>query len=325
MSVAALCVCLALSFLLSGLESALFTVSIVRVRHRAKDAPGRRSKEQRLEKVMSRRRLLLTAVLLTNNALALVAFIIATGLLVEQYSEWGYWIAFIVSLPVYIFGCELVPKSLFARFPYRMLRFFVPVLELINLTVGQFLRLVLLIKPDFQEESQRLEDEIDERARSRAEFRSLAKIISRDGTMDPAEKEMIDSVMNFRRTRIGDLMLPLAEVTAIPLDMSAEQIIKLSRETGLEEFPVMSKTGDLIGIVSAVEIMRESPGSTSAVNFLRRLLRARLDEPASSLVPRLRKAGLRVAAVCTDDSSRTTLGIVSLDDIFQRMLQKPLP
>ncbi len=195
-------------------------------------------------------------------------------------------------------------------------------LEIINLTVGQLLRLVLLIKPDFQEESQRLEGEIDDRARARAEFRSLARIIAREGHMAPAEKEMIESVMSFRRTRIGDLMVPLAKVTAIPLDMPTDQIIKLSRETGLEEFPVMSKTGDLIGIVSAVEIMRERPESASAVNFLRRLLKVGLEEPASNLVPRLRKSGLRVAAVCADDASKTTLGIVSLEDIFQRMLQK---
>ena len=322
MTVAALCLCLALSFLLSGLESAIFSVSVVRVRHRAKESGGERSKERRLEWVFSRTRLLLTSVLLTNNSLALVAFILATRLLVDRFSENGYWIAFVVSLPVYILWCELVPKSLFSRFPYRMLRFFVVVLEMIDRTVGLLLRLVLLLKPGLQEESQRLESELGERARSRAEFRSLARIIARDGALAPAEKEMIENVMNFRRTLVGELMVPLSAVTAIPLDMPAEKIVKLSRETGIEEFPVMSKTGDLIGIVSAIETMRERPESATAVNFLRRLLKVGTDEPASSLVPRLRKSGLRVAAVCSDDPARTTMGIVSLENIFQRMLRK---
>jgi CBS domain containing-hemolysin-like protein len=322
MMVTELCLCLALSFLLSGLESAIFSVSIVRVRHRAKESAGANSRERRLERVLAKQRLLLTAILLANNALALVAFILATRLLVERFSDNGYWIAFLVSLPVYILWCELVPKSLFSRFPYRMLRRFVLVLEIVDLTVGQLLRLALIFKPGFQEESQRLEGELDERARAREEFRILARIIARDGALAPAEKEMIESVMNFRRILIVELMLPLSEVTAIPLEMPAEQIVNLSRETGLEEFPVMSKSGDLIGIVSAIEIMREQPDSASAVNFLHRLIKVGTNEPASSLVPRLRKAGLHVAAVCSDDPARTTLGIVSLEDIFDRMLQK---
>ncbi len=48
--------------------------------------------------------------LLSNNALALVAFFIATGLLVDRYSDSGYWIAFIISLPVYIFVVRTRPE-----------------------------------------------------------------------------------------------------------------------------------------------------------------------------------------------------------------------
>ena len=36
--------------------------------------------------------------------------------------------------------------------------------------------------------------------RARSEFRSLARIIAREGAMAPAEKEMIENVMSFRRT-----------------------------------------------------------------------------------------------------------------------------
>ena len=309
------------SFLLSGLESAIFSVSAVRVRHRAKEAASPNGKESRLERVFHHRQRLLTAVLLTNNAIGLVAFALATRLLVNRFGDSGYWIAFLVSLPVYILWCELVPKSLFSRFPYRALRAFVLVLETINLTVGQLLRLISFLTPGLQDEQERLEDELEAQSTARAEFRSLAQIVARDGTMAPAEKEMIDHVMNFRRTKVSDVMVPLSAVTAIPLDMPAEQITKLANQTGLEEFPVMSKNGDLIGIVSAFEIMREQPENAAAVNFLRRLIKVAPDEAAANLVPRLRKSGLRVAAVYSDTPVKTPLGIVSLEDILAGMLQ----
>lgn len=314
--------CLLLSFLLSGLESAILSVSTVRVRHRAKQAAAPGGKETRLERVFNYRQRLLTAVLLTNNALALIAFALATRLLVGAFGDNGYWIAFVVSLPVYVFWFELVPKSLFSRSPYRALRLFVVVLETIDLTVGTLLGLAVLLKPVFQEEAEREMDELDELATARAEFRSLAQIVARDGALSPAEREMIENVMNFRRILAGELMVPLSEVTAIPLDMPVEKVIKLARETGLDEFPVMSKSGDLVGIVSAFEMLREQPVAAGAVNFLRRIVKVGRDERASSLVLRLRKSGLRVAAVCANDEARTPIGIISIDDILQRMLQK---
>jgi len=321
MLVGFLIACLLLSFLLSGLESAIFSVSVVRVRHRSKEADGTKGKEARLERVFLRRERLLTSILLTNNAVTLIAFALATRLLVGEFGDSGYWIAFLVSLPVYIFWCELVPKSLFLRFPYRALRAFVLVLEFINLTVGQLLGIVSLLKPIFQEEGERQSEEIDERARARAEFRSLATIIARDGELAPAEREMIENVMNFRRTLASDLMLPMADVTAIPLDMPADQVVRLAKETGLDEFPVMSTTGDLIGIVSSFEILRDRPKDARAVNYLRRLIRVEPSESATSLLLRLRKAGLQVAAVCSEDPAKKSLGIVAVDDIFKRMLQ----
>ena len=322
MIVGALTACLLVSFLLSGLESAMFSVSIVRVRHRAKEAANPNGKETRLERVLNRRQRLLTAVLLTNNAIALIAFAAATKLLVGAFGDRGYWIAFLVSLPVYVFWCELVPKSIFSRFPYRTLRFFVVVLEAINITVGELLGLAGLLKPVFQEELEHQEDVRDEKASARAEFRSLAQIVARDGALAPAEREMIENVMNFRRIRAGELMVPLSDVTAVPLEMPAEKIVQLSRETGLDEFPVMSTTGELVGIVSAFEILREKPDGVRAVNFLRRLVKVGTDEHASSLIPRLRESGLRVAAICAVEEPRRPLGIVSIDDILQRMLQK---
>jgi putative hemolysin len=319
---ATLIVCLLLSFLLSGLESAIFSVSVVRVRHRAKEAASPNGKETRLQRVFSNRQRLLTSVLLTNNALALVAFALATRLLVGRFGDHGFWIAFLVSLPVYILWCELVPKLMFSRFPYRALRVFVIVLELINLTVGQLFAFAVFLKPDFQEESEKAEENLDERARARAEFRSLAQIVARDGALAPSEKVMIDSVMNFRRTLVGDLMVPISQVTAIPLDMPVDKVVKLSRETGLNEFPIMSKAGDLIGVVSAFEIMRNQPQSGAAVNYLRRLIKVGTGELASTLVPRLRKSGLKVAAVCSDDEAKIPLGIITLEDILESMLQK---
>ena len=318
----ALVACLLASFLLSGLESAILSVSIVRVRHRAKEAADPNGRETRLERVFNHRNRLLTAVLLTNNAIALLAFVLATRLLVSAFGASGYWIAFLVSLPVYLFWCELVPKSLFGRFPYRALKRFVLVLETINLSIGSLLGLAVLLKPAFQEEGERQEEIHDEQATARAEFRSLAQIVARDGTLSPVEKEMIENVMNFRRLRTAELMIPLSEVTAIPLEMPVEQVIKLSRKTGLNEFPVMSKSGDLIGIVSTFEILRTQPEGAGAVNFLRRIVRVSDTESASGLLLRLRKSGLRVAAVCTDDEARKPLGIISLDEILCRMLQK---
>ena len=62
-------------------------------------------------------------VLIVTNLMNVFSLTLATEELVRMWGMRGYLIALAVALPVYLICLELLPKSLFRRFPYRAVAF----------------------------------------------------------------------------------------------------------------------------------------------------------------------------------------------------------
>ena len=224
--------CLLLSFLLSGLESAILSISRVRLRHSAKQGVRGAAAVDHL--VCSRREELLISIQLVNATVNLVAFALITNVTVNWLGNWGYLAAFAVSLPVYLVWVELLPKSVFKRFPIRSLIFFSPVLWMIHFTVRPLMTLMAIPVGWL------LEVVFGERpappGATREEFRALTEVFEREGTLDPAETRMIRNVLDFHKVEVGEVMLPLSRVTAVPREMPVESILALARQTDFDQF-----------------------------------------------------------------------------------------
>ncbi len=317
MSWTALTLCLILSFILSGAESAILTVNRARVRHQAREAGTWGAAT--LQRLFEHRDRLLASVLLVNDVAALLVFAITTLELVGHFGPTGYAIAFAVSLPVYVFAFELIPKSLCRRAPYRSLRLFTPILRLIDLTVGWTMRLAAVVPQLISDSSTDEEESGNSRGfDGHEEFRNLTDVIEREGTLGRAESDMIRRVLDFPNIEVGQVMIPLSGVTAVPLDMRTEQIVALARKTDYDQLPVMASDGQMLGLIEVFEILRNPDLGGSAINYLRRIIRTKPDENAVGVFQRLRRNGLKLAAVYSEDDR--ALGIVSAEDIVHRMI-----
>lgn len=307
---ATLAIALLLSFLLSGLESAVLAVSSVRLRHRAK---GKERASGELAHLFQDRERLLSAVLLANNSVNLLVFAFLTKMLVDHMGNIGYVTALFVSLPIYVLGLELVPKSIFKRFPYRSLSRFLPLLKLAFYGFGPLIALQRLLPDKWRRRQQTGAD-------GREEFRSLADIIEREGKLTSQENTLIQNVLDFHRVTVREAMIPLSRVTAVPLEMPILAVLELARETRLEQFPVMSAEGQLVGLVNTFEVFRDRNPSGTAVRYLRRLVRTRPNEKATTIIQRLRRSGIQLAAVYSERGR--PLGIVSAEDLVHQMLNR---
>lgn len=298
------------SFLFSGLESSVLAVSRVRLRHYAK---GNDRAAIRLEKLMRRRERLLSSILLLNNSLNFVLFAFIALKLVNRFGPWGYAIAIAVALPIYLLFLELIPKSLFKRFPFRILLSFLPLLQLVDFFVGPFVELGRVILGLFKKSTP------DELSR-REEFRLLAGIVEREGSLTSGERRMIEGVLDFQRLTAEEVMVPLAGVTAIPLEMPVTSALELSRETGYNQFPVISPEGEFVGIFNAFEVLRHSSREGPVLRHLHRLVRTHPREKAEIIMQRLRRSGMQLAAVYS--SRGRPLGIVRSQDLLSRLLPR---
>jgi len=309
--------CFAL-FLLSGVETAILSVSHVRVLHQAKSGNTR---ARNLAAMLQDRDNLHTAVVVLNNAIAFSLFAALTVTLVAHYGNRGYAFAFAIGLPTYLTLGELLPKSLCKRFPFRFLVTLFPILTFVHATMLPIIRLgrrtleSLNLAPPVN--STPGSDDPEE---AREEFKTLASLMERQGALGHAERVMIQSVVDFQDITVRDVMIPIKKVTAIPVDMPVSSILNLTKQSGLEQFPVMSKTGSLVGLVNIFEILHDKNRKGRAINFVRSLVRAQEDEPAISVVTQLRLSGVQLAVVT--DKKHRPLGIVSSEDMISKMITR---
>ncbi|MCP5541264.1 MAG: DUF21 domain-containing protein [Akkermansiaceae bacterium] len=306
-------IALLVSFLLSGLESALLTLNPVRLRLAEKE--GRRG-ARRLSRILKRRDHLLAAIVLLNASVNLGLFGLLAYESVTRLGGWGYAFAFVVWLPVLLIWAELLPKSIFRQSPFRLLLLFLPLVVLIDFTLRPVMLLLAApIRWIFDRTAARNPPVADAR---REAFRHLTQILERDGSLDPAEVVLIHSVLDFHAVRVAEVMLPLSKVTAVPREMPAASVLALARETDIDQFPVMATNGDLVGVIDALELTRHGDATGSVEQYRHKLIRTDPAAPAIGVVKRLRHAGHQIAAVYNPNGR--PIGIVSIEDMVKRMV-----
>ena len=105
--------CLLVPGLFSGIEAGIMSINRARLRYQVK---LRDKNAIKLERLLAHPERLLATVLLVTNLMNICAVAISTRALVRGLGVYGYAVAFIIWLPVYL-GVALLPKSIFRRFP----------------------------------------------------------------------------------------------------------------------------------------------------------------------------------------------------------------
>ena len=206
----AVAVCVLVSFLFSGIEAGLLSVNRIRLKHRVK---LRDRAALVLDCLLAEPERLLVTVLVVTNLMNIFALTLTTQELVHWLGPRGYWIALLAALPVYLLGLELLPKSLFRRFPYRALAALATPLRLADLLLsplhfagGGLMRVMFHERPA---EQQKL-------FVAREDFKYLTIESERTGALGHAERQMIHNVVDFRAVTAQQVMLPMENVRTIP-------------------------------------------------------------------------------------------------------------
>ncbi len=83
------------------------------------------------------------------------------------------------------------------------------------------------------------------------EIRLMVDAGEEDGNIELNEKEMIENIFEFNNITAADIMVHRTEMTAINIEESSDEIIKIIKETGYSRFPVYEDNIDnVIGILS---------------------------------------------------------------------------
>ena len=301
----ALALCLVTSFLFSGTEAGILSLNRVRLRHRLKmnDQAARK-----LQRLVSRPERTLVTVLLVTNLMNICAILLVTTACVRAWGTVGYAAAIAICLPLSQFCLELLPKSLFRRFPYRSLAALSEVLRLADLALSPVLALgsaVVRLAPRKPEERKLFA--------AREDFKYLTIESERQGTLLPVEREMIHNAMDLRSAKARDVMVPVQRVRSLSVSAEVSDLLDLARETGLERFPLADRRGNFVALVNVFEVLMDGAPKRQASAYQRRIVTVTPEEEAYSIMKKMRAARVTLAAVMGAEGR--PVGLVGFEDL----------
>lgn len=304
--IALLIVALLLSFALSGLESAVLAVSRVRVRHAAGSGDKR---ALQLLPLIEDRDALLGAITVTNHVTNLAAFLIIAWKLVRISGPWGYLAAFIIALPVFLIGLEVLPKKLFRRYPFRSLRTLTPLVLLVGLVRPLFRS---LIKP-------RPEDaDVPDQSSGRDDLRHQAQVLSRQGQLSPGAARLIQRALDYRKLRTSSIMRPLTRSIALAGDLPISTALIMAREHRVTTLPVIGDKGQFVGVLDLAALPPHLPPDRLVRHHMRTLDAVQSRDSALQTLQRMRKRGRTLSLVL--DDKQEPVGLASEEDLLRHLM-----
>jgi len=298
-----LALCLILSFLLSGLESAVIAVSRVRVRHAASSGDAR---ARGLLPLLEDRDALLGCITVANHIINLIAFLLVALPLIQHASIWESALVFFISLPCFLIGLEIMPKKLFRRFPFRSLRKVAPLLHVIGIARPLF-RAFTPAKTDSNATPQ-----LDtNQTHGRSDLKQLAGTLATQQQLSAPAARLIEHILDYSQSTAADLMQPLSQSIALAADFPISAALIVAREQQTALLPVLGTDGAFIGVLDTAELPATLPPDRLVQHHMRTLDVVHAADTALHTLQRLRKQGRRLAVVL--DTHHHPIGLISED------------
>jgi len=305
---------LALSFLFSGMETGVLALNRFRVRQRMRSGDRRAAV---LHGFLQNPEDFLWTILVGNTVVNFVIF----SLGVMQLRHWlGHRpvveaLLFIFGVFIFYIVCELVPKTLFQRYPNRLSLAWTTPFRLIH----RFLAPLVSVVAWFSRGLLRWTGGQAHTGRpfgSRDELRFVMQDAAPSLTSE--ERAMINRVLDLPNLRVRHIMLPLANAVTITADRPMSEAINLCRHLKLTRVPALdAHTRRVTGIVDLEHVLfsKDVDPSKPARDYLQPVVFLTEDLHLEEALRRLQHTGARLAVVLGRDNRET--GILTLQDVLK--------
>lgn len=310
-AVAALLLC---SAFFSASETALTAISRLRIRTLVEQGV---TKANLLAELTEEPAKVITAILIGNNVVNIVASTIATAVAIDIWGPVGAGIsAAFMTLMILTFG-EILPKSiatyyvetvslLVARPIFLLTRVLSPVIAVFNGLFG------LIVRWFGGERSSATvtEDEI----------RTIIALGQEHGVLEKHEHDIIRSVFHFGETTAEEVMVPRVDIKAVPITASPEELAQAFAETQFSRLPVYEGTlENIIGAVHMKDFVRAYHGNgVSLVELVRPVLFVPETLAIEAIYTRMKRQRISTAIVL--DEYGQTVGMLTRSDIVEEIM-----
>ncbi len=247
-----LIICLSFSAIFSASETALMSLSKIRVKQMVEN---NEKGAARINKLLSDPNKLLSAILIGNNVFNIGASSLMTSLAIDAFGNRGVGLATgIMTLLILIFG-EITPKSLAAQNS-----------EKVSLRLSGFVQLVIVLVTPISFILTKITNfmvkilggDVDKNQPfiTQEELKTIVSVSYKEGILEGEEKDMIHNVFDFSDSLVNDVMVPRTDIVAIDVDLPYEKIIKVINYEQYSRIPVYEDTIDnIIGVLYVKDLL----------------------------------------------------------------------
>jgi putative hemolysin len=317
-AVAGLIILAVLSAFISGIETALFSIREWRMHRWRKQDPKR---VEQFERLMKNPREVLSVILLVDTIVNILLIILTVAIVRSITIPVPYWVKTLFLFALIVLACDLVPKMLALRDPFRFARQAILLLRLLLPLFGPLSRLTqraseLIASFFLPTKAERVEQFNDE------ELIALVELSAEQGQLRADEQEMIEAIIKLGNKSVKDCMTPRVDAFFISDSMTNEDVIQQLRIKRRARVPVFGDSPDEILGILDVKAFLADPSEHYAEkvdvpSFVPETMRA-LD-----LLRAFLKHPQRLAIVI--DEFGGTEGVVTMSDILDEILADVAP
>ena len=309
-------VCLALSFVLSGMEAGVFALSRLRIRQQMRAGrPSARVLHEYLEHPEN----FLWTILVGNT----VANFLILGWLVaklhETLGEHRVWFVVVFSVVVFLFYAffDLLPKMLFRLHPNRLCLLLARPFRFIHLALRPLVALVETFS-DLLLRWRGGKVFTGHLFGNREELRLVMQESAQAFTSE--ERTMINRVLDLQTLTVRQVMKPLEQAVAITAQTLVGAVLTVCRERKLTRLPVWEDRDGrkrIIGLIALNTLLYqpEIEPSKPVGEYVKPALYLDEDMRLEVALRRMQRSGQRLAIVLGRE--RREIGILSLQDVLK--------
>lgn len=307
--------CGALSFFLSGMETGVFALSRLRIRHLMRSGnPRARALLGYLEKPET----FLWTILVGNTLANVVVSSIGVMWLYESLRGRPVLLvaALVAGVLLFYAVCELLPKMLFRHHPNRLCLALVAPFRMVDVALRPVVIPVAALSRLWLRWSggRRFTGKL---FGSRDELRQVMQDSAHGLTSE--ERTMINRVLDLQNLTVRDVTIPIASVATVSEGMPVAEVKDLSAKSGFSRLPVWKDEGGrrrISGVLSVWSVLyAEEKRGGLARDFVKPALYLDDEMRLEVALNQMQRTGQRLAIVL--DRERRELGVISLQDVLK--------
>lgn len=298
----------------SGSEIGLVNADRLKLYHQAnKGNQG----AQLVLRLMRRPERLLGTTLVGTNLCVVALTTLGTILMIRFFGTLGDLAAFLIFSPIFLMFGEVVPKSVFQQkaevlapriiYPLRLFSWlFYPIVaafswiaRMVSKAVG-----VTAVQRDLFV--------------NREQIRSVIEMADRGANVDLFDRERILRVVRYAGLSVGDVMIPMSEVSTLSLQSTARDVVQAARSKACFRMPVYEgEQNQIIGVVSLTiwDLMDAELQSRPFTELVKAAYFVPENQSLDELLPVLQSRADHMAIVV--DEFGSAVGMVTIEDVLE--------